>query len=406
MNDGKGTSSLLTAPLKRAGSLLPPSFAAALLLASFLCPREGFPQTEEVPPDKRQQIERLEEDLSRQKEQYEKFGEKERTALEQLSDLEKDIEEKRGIIKDLRDKLPKAKKNLKDREARLKQVENSVREVEDRLGRRLDAFYRYARRGYVRTLATSEGLDDLRRRITYLQSIMGEDYRLLKDMIGLQKECRRQISLAKDEMTEVDRLEKEEAKQLAAIKQNLDRRVILLMKIHKEKEFYETAVKELESAAQGLRETLIGLEKTQERNRDPQKELPADFELSKGKLLLPVKGKIVKGSGHAGLGQNGSKGIFIEGPVGGEVKAVYPGRVDFSGHIKGYGEMVIINHGSRYFTISARLSKRSKGEGEMVKRGEVVGLLGPSDGASQPKLYFEIRKGDVLVDPLKWLKVH
>jgi len=180
MNDGKGTSSLLTAPLKRAGSLLPPSFAAALLLASFLCPREGFPQTEEVPPDKRQQIERLEEDLSRQKEQYEKFGEKERTALEQLSDLEKDIEEKRGIIKDLRDKLPKAKKNLKDREARLKQVENSVREVEDRLGRRLDAFYRYARRGYVRTLATSEGLDDLRRRITYLQSIMGEDCVLLR----------------------------------------------------------------------------------------------------------------------------------------------------------------------------------------------------------------------------------
>jgi septal ring factor EnvC (AmiA/AmiB activator) len=68
--------------------------------------------------------------------------------------------------------------------------------------------------------------------------------------------------------------------------------------------------------------------------------------------------------------------------------------------------MVIINHGSRYFTISARLSKRSREEGEMVNAGEPVGLLGPPDGLNPPRLYFEIRKGEALLDPVKWLKVH
>jgi septal ring factor EnvC (AmiA/AmiB activator) len=380
--------------------------SGAFLVLFILAPREVLPKSLSESADKKQQMEKLEEDLSQQKEQYQKFGEKERTLLEQLSDLEKVIEEKQGSLNELHEKVTKAKKTLKEREAGLRQQENAVRGVEDRLGRRLDAFYRYAKRGYVRTLATSSGLDELRRRIMYLRAIMGEDYRLLKDMIGLQKECRRQISLAKDEMTEVDRLEKEEARQLASIKQDLDTRVILLMKIHREKEFYETAVKELESAAQSLRDTLVSLEKTQEGKQDNQRSLPTDFDRSRGKLPLPLEGKIVKEDGRLGGGQNGSKGIFIEGSPGAEVKAVFPGRVDFSGQIKGYGEMVIINHGSRYFTILARLSKRNKVKGEMVNAGEIIGLLGPSDGLNPPRLYFEIRKGEGLLDPVKWLKVH
>jgi septal ring factor EnvC (AmiA/AmiB activator) len=406
MNDGNGILLLLTEYLKKARKGSMPLFAGVFLLSFVLAPREALPNTSSESTDKKHQIEKLEEDLSQQKEQYQKFGEKERTLLEKLTDLEKSIAEKRGNINELHEKLVKAKKNLKEREASLKKQENSMRNVEDRLGRRLDAFYRYAKRGYVRTLATSTGLDELRRRITYLRAIMGEDYRLLKDMIGLQKECRRQINLAKDEMTEVDRLEAEDARQLASLKQDLDKRVILLMQIHREKEFYETAVKELQSAAQGLKDTLDSLQKTQEGKKDGQAELPTDFERSRGKLPLPLKGRIVKESGYGGGGQNGGKGIFIEGAAGAEVKAVFPGRVDFSGRIRGYGEMVIINHGSRYFTISARLAKRSRVEGEMVNAGDAVGLLGSSDGVNKPRLYFEIRKGESLLDPVKWLKVH
>jgi septal ring factor EnvC (AmiA/AmiB activator) len=396
----------LTECLKKASKGFRPLLAGAFLLLLMSAPREALPASPSESVDKRQQIEKLEEDLSQQKEQYRKFGKKERTLLEEFTDVERIIEKKRGNISELHEKLAKAKKTLKDREDRLRKQENSMRKVEDRLGRRLDAFYRYAKRAYVKTLATSTGLDELRRRITYLRAIMGEDYRLLKDMIGLQRECRSQISQAKDEMREVNRLEKDEAIQVASLKQDLDKRVILLMKIHQEKEFYETAVNELESAAQGLKDTLATLEKTQARTMDKQAGLPTDFEESRGKLPLPLDGRIVKESGRGGGGHNGGKGIFIEGSPGGEVRAVFPGRVDFSGQIKGYGEMVIINHGSRYFTISARLAKRSRGEGEMVNAGDLVGLLGRSGGPNPPMLYFEIRKGEGLLDPVKWLKVH
>lgn len=375
-----------------------------LLSASFLgSPAEALAETSSRPDDKQSQIEELEKDLTRQKEQFHKFGEKERTLLEELSDLDKEIGEKRGNLRALQGKLRETKRTLKDREAKLRQLENSMVSAEERLGGRLDAFYRYARRGFLRTLATSDGLDQLRQRIKYLQIIMAEDYQLVTEISALQKECREQILFAKDEMTEVGMLEREETKAFASLRKDLDKRVALLMRIHKEKEFYETAVRELESGAKSLRDTLVSLQRSQE-NRQ-RRDLPVDFDQSMGKLPLPTRGKIVKESRHPGSGgPNGQKGVYIQGSPGAEVMAVFPGRVDFSGRLKGYGEVIILNHGSRYFSISARLSRRIAKEGDMVRAGEVIGFVGPSDGVNAPKLYFEVRQGETPLDPGKWLR--
>ena len=377
-----------------------------LLSLTFLSSREEvFAETSSKSEDKQYEIEELEKDLMREREQFQMFGEKEGTLLEELSDLDKEISERRGNLRELQGKLRETKKTFKERETKLRHLENSTVNVEERLGKRLDALYRYAKRGFLRTLATSAGLDQLRQRIKYLQIIMAGDSQLVREMSALQKECREQISFAKDEMMEVERLEKEETKAFASLRKDLDKRVALLMRIHKEKEFHETAVRELESAAKSLRDTLVSLERSQE-NRQ-RRDLPVDFDRSMGKLPLPIRGKIVNEARHAGSGgQNGQKGIYIEGAAGAEVKAVFPGRVEFSGQMKGYGEMVILNHGSRYFSISARLAKRSKKEGDMIKAGEVIGFLGPSDGANPPKLYFEVRLGENPLDPGKWLNAH
>ena len=100
------------------------------------------------------------------------------------------------------------------------------------------------------------------------------------------------------------------------------------------------------------------------------------------------------------------KGIFIKGPIGAEVKAIFPGRVDFSGWLKGYGQIIVINHGSRFFTLSAQLSERDKEKGDMVKKGDVIGLLGQTGSSLGPSLYFEIRRRGENLNPFDWLKVN
>lgn len=90
--------------------------------------------------------------------------------------------------------------------------------------------------------------------------------------------------------------------------------------------------------------------------------------------------------------------------MGQEIKAVEKGTVVFADRFSGYGKMVIIDHGDRYYTIYAHLAEILKKNGDPVKRGETVGLVGDSDSLAGANLYFELRKDGRSVDPLPWFK--
>ncbi|MGE5842549.1 MAG: murein hydrolase activator EnvC family protein, partial [Deltaproteobacteria bacterium] len=299
-----------------------------------------------VPSEKKEQIEIIEKDLDREREQLLKFDEKEEKLMEELSHLENEIEEKRKSLKGIEEKVSIIKEGLRENQVKVSQLEKSLKSLDDRLGKRLDAFYRYAKRGYIRLLATADGLDTLTKRFKYLRSLLAVDLKVLQETSGLRKQYKEEVALVKEKLLDLEGLEKEESMRLVAVKEDIDRKVVLLMKTHKEKESLETGVKELELASQRLRETLIQIEKRNEK----RSEAPSDFANDRGKLPMPMEGRILRESNSF---QGGLRGITIEGLPGTEVKAVYAGRIDFSGTLKGYGEIVVINHGSRYFTVSA-----------------------------------------------------
>jgi septal ring factor EnvC (AmiA/AmiB activator) len=381
----------------------PASLLTCAILTSFLLalPCSGADRVTES-EIKKDQIEKIEKELSKEREKFLEYGEEERRLLGDLSRLEAQIEDKRHTVKEIREKIASNRRELRERQKKLEQLEGTSQKIAQRIGQRLDVFYRYARRGYMRLLASAKDLGQIRKRFKYLRIIMEEDQRLLEELGRVQQEQRREIGVVKEKLAIIERMEQEERDRSASLKQDMDKRVMLLLKIHKEKEFYETVVEELEVAARDLRDTLLKLE----RRREQRKQLPSDFPKSKGKLPLPMRGKIVEGEGpFAAAHMDGEKGIFIEGSADAPVMAIFPGRVDFSGWLKGYGQIIIINHGSRYFSVSAHLAQRDKEEGEMVGEGEVIGYLGEPESSTNPRLYFEIRKGGSNVDPLKWLKV-
>jgi len=354
------------------------------------------------PEIKESHMDQIESDLSREKQQFQDFNIKEKSLLDQLASIEKDITEKRVIVKELGGKIRISRGELNERQERLNQLDNSLNEMEDLLNKRLVAFYKYAKKGYLKILATSSGLDQLNHSMKYLKVILDEDRDIMKKTADEQANYRNEVLMLEEKLSAIASFEEAENRQLSELKEDLQKKVILLAKIHNEKEFYEVAVKELESAAQNLKETLVNLESDQQKKKD----LPVDFAKSKGKLSLPLDGKILKKSTKSGEKEfNTLKGIYIEGPFDSDVKAVFPGRVDFSGQLKGYGQVIVINHGARFFTISAYLLKRTKQEGEMVEKGDVIGQVGETGMVTGPALYFEIREGETNLNPLNWLKV-
>ena len=98
------------------------------------------------------------------------------------------------------------------------------------------------------------------------------------------------------------------------------------------------------------------------------------------------------------------KGIEISAKQGKEIKAIYGGKVLYADWFKGYGNIVIIDHGDSYYSLSAHLSKILKRTGDRVEAGEVIALAGDTGSLKGPCLYFELRHHGKPLNPLHWLR--
>jgi septal ring factor EnvC (AmiA/AmiB activator) len=78
--------------------------------------------------------------------------------------------------------------------------------------------------------------------------------------------------------------------------------------------------------------------------------------------------------------------------------------VRFAGWFRGFGRLVILDHGAEYFSVSGHLAEMSVAVGDRVARGGVIGAVGETGSLSGPKLYFEIRRGGEPLDPRDWLR--
>ena len=124
---------------------------------------------------------------------------------------------------------------------------------------------------------------------------------------------------------------------------------------------------------------------------------------------MPVKGKIVTKFGPYKNKElnvmNYRNGIDIAAEKGEPIKAVLAGNVIFASWFKGYGNMIILDHGNRYYTVYAHADEIFKQRGQNVKTEEVIAIVGDTGSLLGHKLYFEIRHQDKPVDPMKWLRV-
>ena len=133
----------------------------------------------------------------------------------------------------------------------------------------------------------------------------------------------------------------------------------------------------------------------------------ADFGALRGQLKLPVRGELLGrfGAPRNQIGMQGGttwKGLFIRAANGAEVRAVAPGRVVFAEWLRGFGNLLIVDHGNQYLSIYGNNESLYKQPGERVKAGEALASVGNSGGNPETGLYFELRHQGQPFDPLKW----
>ncbi len=130
------------------------------------------------------------------------------------------------------------------------------------------------------------------------------------------------------------------------------------------------------------------------------------FETLRGKLSLPVKGDVINrfGSPREDTGLSW-KGLFIKSNEGNEVKSIATGRVIFADWLRGFGNLIIVDHGEGYMSLYGNNQSTIKKTGEIVGGGDVIALVGNTGGNESNGLYFELRKLSRPFDPLSWTAI-
>lgn len=129
-----------------------------------------------------------------------------------------------------------------------------------------------------------------------------------------------------------------------------------------------------------------------------------DAAIPLGTLNLPLLGTVLAGYGGTMPDGHRSQGLLIAGAAGAEVHAVTAGRVAYADWLKGYGLLIILDHGSGWMTLYAFNDALLKKAGDTVRAGEAISTVGSSGGQGRSAVYFELRRNGQPQDPRGWLK--
>jgi murein hydrolase activator len=367
--------------------------------------------------------------------------EKERTAAAQLSqressllgklaELERQVEVEGRALRAAQARLRVADGRLSSSERRARAADGEVARASRELAPRLIARYRLGREGYVRFLLGARSVTEVLRRRRLFSAVLERDFDALDDLrVRSQqaKAARDELARSRDELSGSAAVEQERR---SALEAQVTQQRRMLAAVQQEKGLHEQAMRELEEAARALAQQVAELQKKRSPGGDaagvrgaasgggspaapigkgpqrPSRE-PA-MRSARGRLLFPVPGGQIEARfGRAVDPRFGTvtlqRGIDVRAPEGAPVRAVHGGTVVHAGWFRGYGNLMIIDHGDGMFSLMAHLATLDRAVGDEVRRGDQLGTVGDTGSLKGSYLYFELRDGQKPLDPEPWL---
>ena len=308
--------------------------------------------------------------------------------------------------------LDRARREAGAARARLRELEATSADLEARLARtrsalasRAVALYKTGELGPVRMIFATGSLRDRLQRVQTLRRLVRHDQKLLTrfyDEVAALERARREaasVAAQRDEAARRFRVRSAELEQERRGKREL------LLSVRGDRARARAVLNELEAAARALEETLGHLRESPRRRPAGAGEIP--FSSLEGRLEAPVVGPLLRRFGRVVdeelRTQTFRKGVDFEVEIGEPVYAVAAGEVRFADWFRGYGKLVILDHGADYFTVSGHLEAIEVEVGDRVRGGDRVGRAGETGSLSGARLYFEIRNGSRALDPADWL---
>lgn len=349
----------------------------------------------------KEQYRKLQKEMAKRREKIERAKKREHSTLEELDEINKKVNAVEVAFRKQKTRINQIEAEVKKVEGDISENMGSIEKGKILIKRKLQAMQKYGEsRDSLIILAGAEDFPAFMRRWKYLETVALYERRIIAGYAVHLSQLEEKEAHLKVLRTELKK-EEDRIKVIAeSQKEKRREKSELLASLKKETSENEKLLRELQESSKRLLDIIKRLD---------EKETYAGkgFEALRGKLPWPVNGKLASPYGR----QRDSKfntpvfrnGIYIS-TEDTSAKAVYDGKVVFADWFKGYGNLLIINHGDGHHTLYANLSEIFLKVGDIIKTSSIIGRVGESGVLNAPSLYFEIRYKGKPLDPMQWLK--
>lgn len=296
------------------------------------------------------------------------------------------------------------------------QLNSDIAGQQTLLGKLLYQQYLGGKQEYLKLILNNQDPNQVTRDLQYYQHIARNRATLLADLRNDLAELDAIGIEAREQRTELESLRSEQAVQKKTLEKEKNARKQMLSKISMQLRKQRRQINRLQRDENRLAQLV---EKITEMLAQPKSKalfrndsLPdnrfdgSPFDQLKGKLTLPVRGEITNRFGTPRPESTVKwKGLFLRTSSGQTVKAIAAGQVVFADWLRGFGNLLIIDHGDGYMSLYGNNETLYKEVGDLLQGGDSIATVGNSGGNENFGLYFELRHKSKPLDPLKWLAV-
>ena len=361
-----------------------------LLLAFGMCLADDTSWSEDTT---REDYERITREIETKREKHTGLRKKEQSLLEDLDRLAFVLNRRKKELKSLEREQSRTQKAILQKEREVQDLHDQMADTRARLEDRLAGLYKMSRIGPWVFVLSAESYTDFLRMFRFFSAMIEHDVDLLTTF---EDQLHREESLQRELETHHRDLKQKEAKVLRKkreIETLKGREKKTLEKVRKEKAAFAKVIDDLEKQAERLQSMIQTLPS---RSGQGSSQREGGFQMLKGRLPLPVEGKLETQKGER------LRGISLKTSPGAIVHGVFTGRVVYADWFKGYGNLMIVDHGDNFHTVMAHLSEILKKRDDCVEAGEPIAKVGDTGVFGESVLYFEIRHRGVPLNPLVW----
>jgi septal ring factor EnvC (AmiA/AmiB activator) len=377
--------------------------AASFLVAQTLLSALLLAQTGVSVPQQNPDLDRIRADIAKLRTRLDEVRSKTKTAEQELEEVSIELDIRTREVEIAMRVESDLERQQRDLHSQIDSVAQHVAQQRDFLRTRLVSLYRLGRLSYVRLLLSIDERRDPIEAMSMLTYLASRDARAITRFNSERQHLRAQyaeMAERQKKIVEARQIIQQRQQAVAATYARKERMVALL---RREGTKSEEQIANLEEKAKRL-EHLIDVLSRQSAGSTFQE----DIRTVQGALGWPVEGKVIETFGKQVDPKFSTttfnNGLKIAAPAGADVHAVFPGTVLFSQWFKGYGNLMILDHGNRVFSLYGNLKGPSAAVGDHVIAGQTIAGVGEAEEAQDGYLYFEIRQDNKPEDPQKWLR--